>query len=200
MKKHYALILAGGRSRRMGCDKALFEIEGETMLERSVKFWKSTGLTDRILVAAGRPGHLEKLPEGAESVFDIMEDRGPLAGILSAFRQTDAELLYVSAVDMPALKKEAILPDPAEKGGDAAVWCNDGRPEPLFGVYRRSIADAAEKQLMEGNGKLSRLLDSVKTIYYNVPEDLKGVFRNINTEKDAEEYLKEIIISFLNKE
>lgn len=191
-RERCALILAGGRSRRMGRDKAFFVLDGETMLERSVKFWKDSGVVSRILVAVGRPDHLEKLPEDAEPVFDILEDRGPLAGILSAFRQTDAELLYVSAVDMPSLKREAILPDPALKGADASVWRKDGRPEPLFGVYRRSIAGAAERQLLSGNGKISVLLDSVNTVYYDVPESLKGVFRNINTEADAEEYLKEI--------
>ena len=187
-----ALVLAGGRSSRMGSDKALLRPDGddgETFLERAVRFWKESGAVDRILVAVGQPGHLEPLPEGAEAVYDLLEDRGPMAGILSAFRQTDAELLYVSAVDMPNLQKEAILPIPSEDN-DAAVYLLDGRPEPLFGIYRRTIRDAAENLLLSGRGKMSLLLDQVRTEYRRIPEGWEYIFWNVNTREDLHKMVK----------
>ena len=53
-----ALILAGGRSRRMGRDKALIRWGNETLLERAVQFWQTSGRVDRVLVAEGTPGLL----------------------------------------------------------------------------------------------------------------------------------------------
>ncbi len=185
-KQHYALVLAGGRSRRMGSDKALLRpdgAEGESFLERAVHFWKNSQRVEKVLVAVGQPGHLKRLPEGAEPVYDLLEDRGPMAGILSAFRQTDAELLYVSAVDMPDLRREAILPVPSRDCG-AAVYLADGRPEPLFGVYRRCAADAAERLLDSGSGRMSDLLNQVKTEYHEASPHLQKMFGNINTPED----------------
>lgn len=205
-KKYFALILAGGRSRRMGSDKALIEVAGKTLLERAVLFWKSSGLVSRVLIAAGTPEHLRflgSLPEGTKPVFDQFKDCGPMSGILSAFRQTEAEILCVSAVDMPCLKREAaaLLLNYAEesiKDGegcreagrkpDAAVFIRDGRPEPLFGVYRRSAADAAERLLRSGRRKMSELLKEVETVYCRVPDDMEDIFQNINTPEDFHQF------------
>ena len=82
-KKYSALILAGGRSRRMGSDKALIEVAGKTLLERAVLFWKSSGLVSQVLIAAGTPEHLRflgSLPEGTKPVFDQFKDCGPMSG------------------------------------------------------------------------------------------------------------------------
>ena len=212
-----ALILAGGRSLRMGREKALITADGETLLERAARFWKSAGLAERILVAVGTTEHLQRLgslPEETEPVVDIFEDCGPMVGILSAFRQTGAEILCVSAVDMPCLKREAaelllkrMKDDRGRReefsseeqrrasGGklhagrrpEAAVYINDGRPEPLFGVYRRSIAEAAERLLRSGRRKMSDLLEEAETIYCPVPASMREIFRNINTPEDLQQ-------------
>lgn len=176
-----ALILAGGRSSRMGRDKALERLEGETMLERAVRFWRESGRVDAVLAAVGQPGHLEPLPQGVTAIPDLIEGRGPLAGIWSAFQSTRAELLYVSAVDMPNLTAEAILPPPK---GDAAVYRRAGRPEPLFGVYRRSVAPVAERLLKNGVGKMSALLEAVDTEYHEIPPQQARLFDNLNTPRD----------------
>lgn len=183
MKKICALILAGGHSSRMGTDKALIKIGGETLLERSIRFWKDSGKVERVLAAVGQPGHLEPLPEDVEAVYDIFEDKGPLAGILSAFRSTDSEILFVSAVDMPALRKETILPIPP-KDYSVAVYRKNGRAEPLFGVYRRNCADIAEKLLIAGKGKMSELLELAGTKYYDVPKGCEDIFINLNVPED----------------
>ena len=128
-ERRYALILAGGRSRRMGGNKALLRLEKrtETLLERAVRFWRESGAAEKIFVAAGQPGYLPDLPEGAEPIYDLIEDGGPMAGLLSAFRKTDAGLFYLSAVDMPYLCREAIPPVPLAEC-DASVYLLNGRP------------------------------------------------------------------------
>ena len=177
-----ALILAGGRSRRMGQDKALIRWGNETLLERAVRFWQTSGRVDRVLVAEGTPGRLSPLPLGAEPVADRIPGRGPMEGLVAGFEASRAELLYVSAVDLPNLRPEAILPPPEH---DVAVYRRDGRPEPLFGVYRRNVVPAARGLLERGNGRMSALLEAVHTDYYYTPPCLEGVLQNLNTPADC---------------
>ncbi len=183
LSRRAALILAGGRSSRMGADKPLLKIGGETLLERAVRFWRESGRVGRILIANGQPGHLEPLPEGTQAVYDLEEGRGPMAGLIAAFRQSDADVLYVSAVDMPFLRRDAILPVPP---GDAAVYHCAGRRQPLFGVYRRSILPKAEAVLAEGCGTLNVLLDRCDTLIADLPDFESSLFSNINTPEDLQ--------------
>ncbi len=177
-----ALVLAGGRSSRMGRDKALLRWGEETLLERAVRFWRASGRVDRVLVAEGAPGHFPALPPGALAVPDRAPGRGPMEALVSAFLASGAELLYVSAVDMPNLTAKAILPPPEH---DAAVYRRPGRVEPLFGVYRRSVLPAAEGLLERGRGGMSDLLAAVKTDYYYTPPCLERVLQNLNTPADC---------------
>ena len=177
-----ALILAGGRSRRMGRDKALIRWGNETLLERAVRFWQTSGRVDRVLVAEGTPGRLGMLPAGAEPVADLVPGQGPMGGLLAGFEASGAELLYVSAVDMPNLATEAILPPPEH---DVSVYRRDGGLEPLFGVYRRSVVPAARALLERGDGKMSHLLQAVRTDYYYTPPCLEGVLQNLNSPADC---------------
>lgn len=177
-KLRAALVLAGGRSSRMGEDKALLNWGGETLLERAVRFWRTSGLVERVLVAVGTEDHFAHLPEGAEAVADLERGRGPMAGLAAGFRASGAEVLYVSAVDMPNLTVGAVLPVPEH---DASVYRLNGRREPLFAVYRRSVLPAAERLLAEGSGKVGAMLDAVQTDYYYAPPFLTPVFQNVNT-------------------
>lgn len=177
-----AVVLAGGRSRRMGRDKARINWGGETLLERAVRFWRQSGRVEQVLVAEGAPGHLPVLPPGARAVADPVPDKGPMAGLVAAFRASGADLLYVSAVDLPNLTEQAILPPPEH---DAAVYRRAGGVEPLFGVYRRSVLPWAEALLERGDGKMSHLLQVVRTDYYYTPPCLEGVLQNLNSPEDC---------------
>ena len=176
-----ALILCGGKSRRMGTDKTVLTLEGTTLLERAAAFWRSVPGIDAVLAAVGSADHLSALPEGVTPVYDLYPGCGPMAGIHAAFAQTDTELLYVSAVDMPFLRADALLPPPA---GDAAVYTLQGRPEPLFAVYRRSCLAALERALREGRYKMNALLRDLDTAYIPLPEAWIPLLANLNTPAD----------------
>lgn len=176
-----ALILCGGKSSRMGADKALMDWNGQTLLERAADFWRSREGIDSVLAAAGREEHIPDLPGDVIPVYDLYPGQGPMAGLHAAFSRTDAELLYVSAVDMPFLRPDAILPAPA---GDAAVYVKDGRPEPLFGVYRRTCLPLMERLLGEGRNRMSALLEEADTEYVPLPASFDGLLNNLNTPAD----------------
>ncbi len=177
----YALILAGGRSSRMGDDKALLSLGGQTLLDRAAAFWRDCEGIDGVLIAAGTEEHLSVLPEGCRAVYDIYPGCGPMAGLHAAFARTDAELLYVSAVDMPFLSRAALLSPPT---GDAAVCTRHGRPEPLFGVYRRSCLPALDAALKAGRCKMTALLDTLDAEYVELPDALADTISNWNTRAD----------------
>lgn len=174
-----ALILAGGRSRRMGMDKYALTVQGQTLLERAVAFWTACGM-DRIYVSL-HPGLSVSLPESVTPIFDVVSDCGPLGGLISAFRTTDAPLLWVSAVDMPVLLPDAVLDAPA---GDAAVYRTGTSPQPLFGVYRRSILPTLETMHLQGDFRMMELLRRVDTRWVDAPKRLEPMFQNWNTPED----------------
>ncbi len=180
--KIYALILAGGKSSRMGEDKALISYNGKTLLEHAVSYWSQFDFIEKIIVSEGYAGHFPSIEREVVTVSDIYEGKGPMSGILSAFVKTDADILYVSAVDMPNLDEGLVLPIPLD--ADAAVYMNDGRPEPLYGVYKRSVADTAKKLLKSDNCKMRLLLENVKTAYFTLPNSHSRFFLNINTRED----------------
>lgn len=182
----YALILCGGRSSRMGTDKTELPFGGESLLARAAAFWKSVPGVESILAAVGTPEHDIPLPEGVTPVYDVFPGGGPMAGLHGAFAQSDAEALYVSAVDMPFLTAELLPPLPA---GDACVYVKNDRPEPLLGVYRRSCLPALEQALQGGQRKMTALLDRLRTSYLPLPEDLAAAAENLNTRED---YLRAI--------
>lgn len=175
-----ALILAGGRSTRMGRDKATVPLGGHTLLERAVSFWRACPPIADVLVAAGARTP-DPLPAGTVCVPDLFPGCGPMAGLHAAFSLTDAEVLYVSAVDMPFLTQAALLPEPV---GDAAVYTKDGRPEPLFGVYRRTALPVLDEALRAGRHRMTDALARMDVTYHTLPEALAAVTENLNTPQD----------------
>ena len=176
-----ALILAGGNSSRMGQDKVKMTLDGQTLTERAAGFWRTCPGIESVIIAAGREEHFETLPHDTVGVYDFYPGCGPLAGIHAAFVQTDAQILYVSAADMPRLDRNALLPIPK---GDAAVGTKNGRPEPLFAVYRRSALPVIEDHLRTGQRRLTALLDALDTAYYPLSAESGSVLDNLNTPED----------------
>ncbi len=94
-----AIILAGGRSSRMGQDKAMLQIAGETQLQRTVALAIAVGC-EQILVSRNQPGFIE----------DVYPEAGPLAGIQAALLHATASQCLVLAIDTPLLNPEVLMP------------------------------------------------------------------------------------------
>ena len=171
--KSAVLIFAGGKSSRMGTDKALAEIGNRTMLQRAVDFWRDVMPDAEIYISAGGKDHLPTLPAGTLPVYDLTPDCGPMGGLQAAFAQTKAENFYISAVDMPLLNKAALdaLNQKRSFCEDILVFTKDGRkPEPLFGAYRRTCADTIDRLMEAGDYKMSHLLEAMRTTIVKIPD------------------------------
>ena len=184
--KPAVLILSGGKSSRMGQDKALMEVDGKTMVEKAVEFWRETLPQAKIYLSVGAPEHFDALPEGVIPVYDRVLGKGPLEGLRSAFLETGEELFIVSAVDMPLLKKEAydLLNKKRHHCEDICIFKGKDGMEPLFGFYRSSCLPKMEELLGQDERRMSALINASKTTFVSLP-DATWV-TNVNTPEDME--------------
>ena len=181
------VILVGGASRRMGSDKALLPFGGTTLLQYQIDRYAALGPVAVSVNCAGR------YPlSGVLELVDRWPDCGPLNGLVSAFAETDAEEVFLTAVDLP-YGDPKLARRLAELRGDAdACILQTGAKEfePLFAVYGRPCGDAASRALSTGRRSVRAIAD-VLTIRYVTPEevpefDLDRILTNVNT---PEEYM-----------
>jgi len=188
-----AFILAGGKSTRMGTDKAFVDCAGRTLLARALELTRSVAFDVRIV------GSKEKFAAFAPVVEDVIRDCGPLGGIHAALRASSTELNVMLAVDVPFVSRAFLqyLIAQARRAPEAAVVVprGDGGWQPLCAVYHREFASVAERALLAGRNKIDRLFDEVRTRVIE-QEELEGagfssaVFRNLNTPEELEAELR----------
>ncbi len=165
-----AIILCGGRSRRMKSDKATLPFGAETMLRRVVRQVGEI-VTTRVVVA--EPGQtLGELPSGVKVVYDRRPGRGPLEGLaagLCAIR-TDADVVFASGCDAPFLVP-AFVERMFDLLGehDIAVPTDGEHHHPLAAVYRVSVLEHVERLLAADRLRTAFLFDNVSTL--EVPVD-----------------------------
>ena len=179
-----AFILAGGRSSRMGQDKAFLEFEGKSLLDRALLLAHSVTRDVRIV------GPASKFSAFGIVVEDTFHDRGPLGGIHAALNATSRDLNLIIAVDMPFLSEQLLTFLVKRARASDAVVTIPRTPsgwEPLCAIYRRSFAAVAEAALKSGENKIDRLFSSLK-LNTITQEDLQSFasnrFRNLNTPAD----------------
>lgn len=184
-----AFILAGGKSTRMGTDKAFVEFEGQPLLARALDLARS--------VASGLwiVGSKEKFAAFAPVVEDVFHDCGPLGGIHGALLGSLTELNLMLAVDTPFVSQALLqyLITQARSAPDAVVTVprSDGRRQPLCAIYRREFAVVAERALHARQNRIDRLFEQVRTRVIE-QDELEGagfssaMFRNLNTPEELE--------------
>jgi molybdopterin-guanine dinucleotide biosynthesis protein A len=193
------VVLAGGRSRRMGRDKALVRIGGRTLVERVSETLASA--CGRVIVAAGdmRALSVLALPAGTRVVADEVAHQGPLGGLATALAEMRTEWAFVAGVDMPFLREEVVRALWAEllrveranpsRRFDVLMPVGEKGPEPLLALYRRSCRSAIREMLAVGERRVSALHSRVAVCEVPVgllqaadPELVSLV--NVNTAED----------------
>jgi molybdopterin-guanine dinucleotide biosynthesis protein A len=182
-------VLAGGKSSRMGQDKAFMQFGQRTLLEHALELARAaTG--DAWIV-----GSAERFASFGPLVEDIYPGRGPLAGIQAALAGSRTELNLILAVDMPFLQLDFLHYLIARAGASPAqvvVPRADGGFQPLCAVYRKDLAEVARRSLEAGKNKIDPLFTEVQTLIIEPPElerngFAEDMFRNLNTEQDWQE-------------
>ncbi|MDQ0271803.1 molybdenum cofactor guanylyltransferase [Cytobacillus purgationiresistens] len=165
--KATSIILAGGKSSRMGTNKALLTIDGETVIEKIAKALKS--ITTEMIVVTNSPAQFRFLEE--ELVTDRFKESGPLAGIEAGLNASSTEKNLIVACDMPFISPrlgECLLKQ--LDSYDAAVPKIDDHLHPLFAAYRREIREEAELALRANELKIKWFLEKINTRILNENE------------------------------
>lgn len=185
-----AFILAGGRSTRMGTDKAFVLFDGRTLLARALDLTRSLTSEARIV------GDPAKFASFAPVVEDVFPGCGPLSGIHAALRSSQTELNLVLAVDTPFLTPALLeyMIGRAKNSGTAMVTVprTDHRSQPLCAIYRREFATIAERALRAGHYKIDALfaeagIQVISELELQSAGFSSDLFSNLNTPDDLAE-------------
>jgi molybdopterin-guanine dinucleotide biosynthesis protein A len=185
-----AFILAGGRSQRMGTDKAFLSYRNEPLIRCPIRTCQSVTTNVRII---GDPARYACF--GLPVIPDSGESLGPLSGIHTALQHSLTRFSSVIACDMPlmlpAFFRLMLLKLP---GPDAVVMrFNDGAVEPLCGIYSSTCLPVTERNLANGKLKITDLLSQVRVDYITEEElHAQGMSRKIFTNVNAPDDLKQL--------
>ena len=189
-KEKYSLVLlAGGKSSRMGMNKAKLTYEGKTFTEMLVSKARDLGIED-IYVS----GFEE---EGVQVVWDIYPERGPLGGIHACMKQVKTPFCLVLPVDVPQIPKELLekllefhdYNECKKEGKCMPVLLKHGdRRENLIGIYPVQMVDYMEELIKEHSASVHGMLDHWGNVCFcvDVPE---WQVENINTQENYESLL-----------
>ena len=188
MKDLSAFILAGGKSSRMGRDKAFLELAGQTLLSRALQLARS--VAGQVYIV----GQKEKFAGYGTIVEDIYAERGPLGGIHAALSASSTELNLLLAVDTPFVTPALLEFVIAEARAGAALVTvprRGGGFHPLCAVYRRGFAARAREALEAGRNKVDPLFTPADTRILEEAElAARGfaveIFDNLNTRAEWE--------------
>lgn len=183
-----AIVLCGGKSSRMGFDKAFLKIGGKTLVERQVELLKTR--FRKLLLVTNSPGEF-KVAGRVKVVTDIVPGLGPMGGLYAGLKNSDSEYNFVTACDMPFLSLDlaAYMAGSVKEGFQAVVPSYKGKFQPLCALYSRACLDTINEALAGDKLKLALLLGGLKVRKVLEKElvrfgDPELFFRNINTPRD----------------
>lgn len=181
------LLVAGGESSRMGCDKRWLEVGGMGLLERTLAKAKAANFGEILLCVEEDLPELRELAEkyGARLSFDRVRHNGPMAGLAEGLASTHKEWTLAVSGDMPFLDFEILRPL-QERGMSevkAVMPVVQGRRQPLAAFYHKSLADSFGKSLAQGQRRLYSLLGQVPHTEVAL-ETSEAAFFNVNTPAD----------------
>jgi molybdopterin-guanine dinucleotide biosynthesis protein A len=187
-----AFVLAGGRSLRMGRDKAFLELQGRTLLERALTIARN--ISDNVRIVGPR----EKFAPYGPVIEDVYPGQGPLAGIHAALTTSQSELNFMVALDTPFLDAgfaRYLVEQASVSAATVTVPRVAGRVQPLCAVYRRAFAAVAENALRQERNNIVPLFAAVTTREIDDAELRRlaydpRMFDNLNTPEEWDQACK----------
>ncbi len=195
MSGNIGVILAGGRSRRMGENKATMMFGGEPLLSRVAR--RLSPAVDDLLVIG--PQSLAPLAPRARVIEDALPAIGPLGGLYTALTATTSAHIFLVACDMPFICPglvQAMLAFARTRGdADVVALEANGRVQPLHAVYSRACLPAVERALKSSDHSLHTLLTHLDHVAIDAEivrrEDPAGLSAfNVNTPDDWQSALR----------
>jgi molybdopterin-guanine dinucleotide biosynthesis protein A len=183
------IVLAGGKSSRMGTDKAMLKIDGVPLAINSKD--SITPFCDDVIISVNSSNAADFT--GFHTVIDDVYGQGPIGGIARCLEASSSEVNLVFACDIPYIDPFTVL--------RMLSYIDDfdiivpsfapGKSEPLYGVYRKTVVPFAYNMLAKGQRRVSELFEKCRTKIIRMDDG--GRYANLNTEDDVEKYKKNLI-------
>ncbi len=194
-KFNTAVILAGGKSSRMGFDKQFLEINKKRLLDTQIH--KLRKEFEEIIVVSNKT--TQYIDVNYKIVCDEIKEIGPLGGIHVGLKNSTSKYTYITACDMPIISNDYIrfMKEKIRGNVEACVTKTGYRIEPFNGFYSISLIDKIEELIAKKRTSMFSLLNNINTIYIN-EEDAKKIsgrvnmFTNLNNIKDLESYVNSV--------
>lgn len=177
-----AAVLCGGKSSRMGQEKAFLTLGGETFLERILKQLQGF---DEILLSVNHTK--TELLAQYPGVVDLYPNCGPMSGLHAALVSCRSDALLAVSCDMPFLHQDLVrlLCDSMRSDVDVVIpVSNDGRWHPLCAVYRKSLWPVFQENLEKGDYKLQNALKIMRVRNFYIPRNFENCLKNVNTPEE----------------
>ena len=189
MNEISAFVLAGGKSSRMGTDKAFLKLGGTTLLQRALSL--VLAVTNDVFVV----GEKSRLPGIRTVIGDIHSGCGPLAGIHAALSHSPTDLNLLMAVDLPFITESFLrylISISQQSDAVVVIPRSGGRLQPLCAIYRKAFAEPAAQALKQGKYKIDPLFSQASTRMIEETELADAgfsceLFKNVNTPADWDE-------------
>ena len=182
------IILAGGKSKRMGTDKAFIKLNGKTLLEHSIELIQP--FCNSLLISSNNLAH-EKF--GYKIIPDKIPNCGPIGGVYSCLKKSEPEWNFVISVDSAFVEPEFIkflISEISEISEfDAVVPIHTKGKEPLIALYHKNCLVEIEKMIHSGNYKMHNLINSINTKWIDLQNWVNKyprLFHNLNRPEDLE--------------
>lgn len=185
-EKATAIVLAGGKSSRMGEDKSLLPVNGKPLIAHIVDQLRDR--FDEIIIGANDPEKYAFL--NLPVVTDIEKDKGPLMGIYSCLKASSNEVNFITACDIPVMNTKLIgdMIQMADGVDMVLPVGNENKYEPLFAIYNKSVIPSAETVLNNNCRRIIGLLNFAKVHF--VDFDNSNWYENLNQKSDYLNFIK----------
>ncbi len=190
------VVFCGGMSRRMGQDKALLEVEGQTLLQKAHDLLEPH--VSKVVLSTGPTPRYENM--GLPCVLDPGADMGPIGGLFAALTSSETPWILALACDLPRLSEAALLEllGACREGDKAVLFGSPQDPEPLFALYHRDLLPVVDAAIRSGRRRMTSALglagrssdQALNLAVRWLPKtgDKKDPFSNVNRPEDWREY------------
>jgi molybdenum cofactor guanylyltransferase len=180
------IVIAGGKSRRMGAEKGLIPFNGKPLITYPVQM---LGKVSAQVIISANSNSYDFL--GLPVIADQTMGGGPMTGIYSGLLASETEYNLVLSCDMPLISIDLLMHLVASAVGcKAIVAFHQGFAEPLCGIYNRSLIGELESHISTRNFKLITFLETTGARFIEIDERLPfyhpNFFLNVNTPQDIE--------------
>lgn len=174
------IILAGGKSSRMGEDKGLMSLFGRSMISYVLE--KALEISSEIIIVTDNTNYKKF---GQKVIKDTYKEKGPLSGIYSGLKASDFDKNLILSCDIPYLKIGLLhFLIYQSEGFDITVPIHSERIHPLIGIYSKRCLDHFENAIKEGNLKITNTFKNLNVNIVNADEFDDIEFKNLNSKND----------------